>query len=390
AVAEGKTLDEVKKAVDIPMWKQWTGKDQMVPDNIQHVYQELTRGPLNWLGDPGVTGPAIVAIPMEKGKERPKLKFLAGTLAPDVAAGIRQLAPNVEIVTATSKAEALKLAPQVHGTIGSFVSAEFLREAKDLRWVQQFSAGVEQITFIPELQGNDKVVLTNMKRMYGPPIADHVMAMLLSLVRSLPHYQDLMKKGAWGKGADAPFQGELQGKTMLVVGLGGNGAETAKRARAFGMTVVATDPREMAVPIYVSRLEKPDKLAALLPSADVVVLAAPLTPETTGLFGSAQFSLMKKGSFFINIARGKEVDHEAMVQAIRSGTLQGVGLDVTEPEPLPAHHALWKLPNVIVTPHVSGQSPGTNGRTKALFLENMRRFAAGEPLVNVVDKKSGY
>ncbi|HXX93058.1 MAG TPA: D-2-hydroxyacid dehydrogenase, partial [Planctomycetota bacterium] len=273
---------------------------------------------------------------------------------------------------------------------GNFITPEFLREAKNLRWIQQFSAGVEQITFLPELQHNDRVVLTNMKRMFAPPIADHVMAMLLSMVRSLPHYEGLMKDGTWGKGQDAPFQGELQGRTLLVVGLGGNGSETARRAHAFGMKVLAIDPREIAVPSYVLRLEKPEKLSALLPAADVVVLASPLTPETQSLIGTAQFALMKDGAFFINIARGKEVDTAALVGALQSRKLRGAGLDVTDPEPLPADHALWKMPNVIITPHVSGQSAGTRGRTRHLFLENLRRFSNGEPLVNVVDKKIGY
>jgi phosphoglycerate dehydrogenase-like enzyme len=274
--------------------------------------------------------------------------------------------------------------------MGSFVTPEFLKAAKQLRWVQQFSAGVEQVTFIPELQANDRIVLTNMRTLFAPPIADHVMGMLISLTRSLPHYENLMKEGKWTKGDLAPFQGELLGKTMLVVGLGGNGIETAKRAHGFGMRVIATDPKDMACPAFVSLLEKPDKLDAMLPAADVVVLAAPLTPDTTALIGTDRFNRMKDGAFFVNIARGKMVDTAALVAAIQSKKLQGVGLDVTEPEPLPADHALWKFPNVIVTPHVSGQSPGTRLRMKHFFMENLKRFSSGEPLINVVDKKAGY
>jgi phosphoglycerate dehydrogenase-like enzyme/glyoxylase-like metal-dependent hydrolase (beta-lactamase superfamily II) len=389
-IGDGKSLEEVKKAVDIPLWKQWTGKTEMSSENIAQVYMELARGPLSWDGDPGRTAPAVISVPMEKGAEKPKLKFLSSGLSPEDLAGARQVAPNVEILVAKSKEEALRLAPEVHGAAGNFITAEFLREAKNLRWIQQFSAGVEQITFLPELQKNDQIVLTNMRRMFAPPIADHVMAMLLSLVRSLPHYEGLMKEGTWGKGQDAPYQGELQGRTMLVVGLGGNGSETAKRAHAFGMRVLAIDPRDIAVPTFVLRLDKPDRLSAVLPAADVVVLASPLTPETQGLIGSAQFSLMKDGVFFINIARGKEVDTSSLVQALQSGKVRGAGLDVTDPEPLPPQHPLWKLPNVIVTPHVSGQSPGTRARTRQLFLENLRRFSSGEPMVNVVDKKVGY
>jgi phosphoglycerate dehydrogenase-like enzyme/glyoxylase-like metal-dependent hydrolase (beta-lactamase superfamily II) len=387
----GKTLDEAKAEADVPMWKRWTGETKMSAENVSHVYRELTRGPLNWAtGDLNQPGRAAIAIAVEAGKEAPKLKFLLGAATPQERSAFKQVAPNVEILVAKDKEEALRLAPEVHGCAGNFISADFVRAAKNLRWVQQFSAGVEQIAFIPEFQANEQIVLTNMKTMFAPPIADHVMGMLLSLYRSLPHYQDLMKAGSWGKGEEAPFQGELLGKTMLVVGLGGNGGETARRAHAFGMRVLATDPKDMAVPVFVARLEKPDKLDALLPAADVVVLAAPLTPETQALFGANRFALMKEGAVLINIARGKMLDTGALLAALQSKRLRGAGLDVTDPEPLPPEHALWKLPNVIVTPHVSGQSPGTKLRVRQLFLENLKRFAAGEPLLNVVDKKAGY
>jgi phosphoglycerate dehydrogenase-like enzyme/glyoxylase-like metal-dependent hydrolase (beta-lactamase superfamily II) len=388
---DGKTLEEVRAAADVPMWKQWTGEKKMSDENITHIYRELTRGPLNWAtGDLGQPGRAPVAIRMEAGRAPPKLKFLLGSITPEDRAALEQVAPNVEIVLAKDKEEALRLAPEVHGCAGNFASPEFLRAARNLRWVQQFSAGVEQVAFVPELQSNDQIVLTNMKTMFAPPIADHVMGMLLSLYRSLPHYQDLMKEGKWGKGEQSPFQSELLGKTMLVVGLGGNGGETARRAHAFGMRVIATDPKDMAVPAFVSRLEKPERLNALLPAADVVVLAAPLTPDTQALFGTERFALLKDGAVLINIARGKMVDTNALVAALQSRKLRGAGLDVTEPEPLPSDHALWKLPNVILTPHVSGQSPGTRARTRQLFIENMKRFANGEGLVNAVDKKAGY
>jgi phosphoglycerate dehydrogenase-like enzyme/glyoxylase-like metal-dependent hydrolase (beta-lactamase superfamily II) len=389
-LAQGKTLEQIKADVDVPMWKQWTGEQKMSLENIASVYRDLTRGPLNWAtGDLDFGKRTPIAIPMEKGKGVP-LKFLISSITPEDRAALEQVAPNVEIVLAKDKEEALRLAPEVDACAGTFVSPEFIRAAKKLRWVQQFSAGVEQVVGVPELQSDDRIVLTNMKTMFGPPIADHVMGMLLSLHRSLPHYQGLMKDGTWGKGEQAPFQGELLGKTMLVVGLGGNGAETARRAHAFGMRVFATDPKDMAVPAFVARLEKPDKLNMLLPAADVVVLAAPLTPDTQALFGAERFALMKDGAFLINIARGKMVDTNALAAALQSKKLRGAGLDVTEPEPLPSDHALWKMPNVIVTPHVSGQSPGTRARTRQLFIENVRRFASGEGLLNAVDKRAGY
>jgi phosphoglycerate dehydrogenase-like enzyme/glyoxylase-like metal-dependent hydrolase (beta-lactamase superfamily II) len=390
-LAQGKTLEEVKASADVPMWKRWTGETKMNLENVSSVYRDLTRGPLNWAsGDPSQPGRGPVAIRMEPGKAPLKLKFLIGSVTPEDRAALEQVAPNVEIVIAKDREEALRLAPVIDACAGDFVSPEFVRAAKKLRWVQQFSAGVEQVVFVPELQSDDRIVLTNMRTMFAPPIADHVMGMLLSLSRSLPHYQDLMKEGKWGKGEQAPFQGELLGKTMLVVGLGGNGSETARRAHAFGMRVLATDPKELAVPAYVSRLEKPDKLDAMLPAADVVVLAAPLTPNTQGLFGAERLARMKEGAFLINIARGKMLDTNALAAALQSKKLRGAGLDVTEPEPLPSDHALWKMPNVILTPHVSGQSPGTGGRTRQLFIENVKRFGSGEGLLNAVDKKAGY
>lgn len=390
-VRQGKSREEVRQAADVPMWKKWTGEQKMSEENVSHVYREITRGALNWAtGDVNQPGRSAIAIPIEKGTDLPKLRYLIGAVSPEDRLAFEQVAPNVELVIARDKEEALRLAPDVQGCSGNFVSPEFLRAAKNLRWVQQFSAGVEQIVFLPELRDNDQVVLTNMRTLFAPPIADHVMGMLLGFFRSLPHYHDLMKEGKWSKGDQAPFQGELQGKTMLVVGLGGNGTETAKRAHAFGLRVMATDAKDMACPSYVSRLEKPDKLNALLPAADVVVLAAPLTPETQALFGTDRFALMKEGSVLINIARGKMVDTEALVAALGSRKLRAVGLDVTDPEPLPPDHPLWKMANVLITPHVSGQSPGTRARMRGFFLENMQRFASGQPLLNVVDKKAGY
>jgi phosphoglycerate dehydrogenase-like enzyme len=128
----------------------------------------------------------------------------------------------------------------------------------------------------------------------------------------------------------------------------------------------------------------------MLPEADVVAIAVPLTSETEKLFNAAAFAAMKRGSYLINISRGKVVDTEALVAALKSGQLAGACLDVTEPEPLPAGHALWSVPNVIITPHVAGESEVTDQRSSALLRENMRRFGAGEPLLNVVDKVAGY
>jgi phosphoglycerate dehydrogenase-like enzyme len=183
---------------------------------------------------------------------------------------------------------------------------------------------------------------------------------------------------------------ELQGKTMLVVGLGGIGTQISRRAHAFGMRVLAIDPKDLERPDFVFSLDKPAKLMELLPMADVVVLACPLTPETRGLIGEAQFKVMKPTAYLINIARGGLVQTDALVKALKNKQLAGAGLDVTDPEPLPDEHPLWKMANVVISPHVGGQSDARADRQWRLWRENVRRFVAGEPLLCVVDKKKGY
>ena len=177
---------------------------------------------------------------------------------------------------------------------------------------------------------------------------------------------------------------------MLVVGLGGIGTEIAQRANGFGMKVIGTRRSDRPSPDYVKRVGKPKDLLAMLPEADVVVLAVPLTDETKNMLNTAAFDAMKTGAYLINIARGKVVNTDALLKALKSGRLAGACLDVTDPEPLPANHELWKQANVIITPHIASRSEVTNKRRSALLVENMRRFGAGEPLLNVVDKKAGY
>jgi phosphoglycerate dehydrogenase-like enzyme len=228
------------------------------------------------------------------------------------------------------------------------------------------------------------------------------MALLLALTRGLapamhpPYLQpdppkaiDLNKKWNGWKAGVKPQ--ELRGKSVLIVGLGGIGMEIAKRAHGFGMQITGIDPNEKIVrPPFVFSLDRPANLMAQLPKADVVVIACPLTKETKGLMGKAQFAAMKPTAYFINIARGGIVRTVDLVEALRSKRIAGAGLDVTDPEPLPDNHDLWKLPNVVISPHIGGQSPEARERQWQLYRENVRRFAAGEPLLCVVDKGKGY
>jgi phosphoglycerate dehydrogenase-like enzyme len=183
---------------------------------------------------------------------------------------------------------------------------------------------------------------------------------------------------------------ELTGRTVLVVGLGGIGTEVARRAHGIGMRVIATRNSSREGPDFVAKVGLSDELLALAAEADVVVNATPLTPATTGIFNHAFFSAMKPGGYFINIARGRSVITDDLVSALRSKQLAGAGLDVTEPEPLPKDSPLWQMNNVIITPHVASTSGVQRDRYVILVTENLRRYVAGEPLLNVVDIERGY
>jgi len=174
------------------------------------------------------------------------------------------------------------------------------------------------------------------------------------------------------------------------VGVGGIGSQIAQRANAFGMTVIGVDPKDMPLNPYISRMVYPDQIDNVLPLADVVFISAPHTPQSEGMIGPREFELMKKGAYFIAVSRGKVYNTDALVKALDSRRLAGAGLDVTNPEPLPKGHALWKFNNVVITPHIAGQSDNVNARQMELFRENIAHFVNGQPLVNVVDKQKGY
>jgi phosphoglycerate dehydrogenase-like enzyme len=215
------------------------------------------------------------------------------------------------------------------------------------------------------------------------------MAYLSDFTRDLRHFLKAQESRKWPARRPGVVLDELAGKTMLVIGLGGIGSEIARRAFGFGIRAIATDPKVLERPLFVDELHRPDRLRELLPRADVVVSAVPLTKATRGMIGAEEFGMMKRGVILINVSRGKVVNTDALVAALDSGRVAAAGLDVTDPEPLPDGHPLWSR-NVIITPHTAGQSPGGERRRRDVFRENLRRFAAGESLLNVVDKKAGY
>lgn len=337
----------------------------------------------------GSTRNARVAIERSPGDA--PLCYFARELGAAELAELARAAPGVRIVAGLSREEALARAAEAHGADARYATADFLRAATSLAWVQASSAGVDRYASIPELWGSDRIVLTNLRGVHGPAIADHAFAMLLALTRDLPHHLEGRASGRWSRdGSGVLTPTALAGRTMLVVGLGGIGTEIARRADGFGMRVLATRRGDAPAPAFVERVGKPGDLIRLLPEADVVAIAVPLTPETENLFDARAFEALKPGAYLINIARGRVVDTQALVDALRSKKLAGACLDVTDPEPLPPGHALWSFPNVVITPHVAADAALTEERADALVRENLRRFGAGEPLLNVVDKRAGY
>jgi len=311
-------------------------------------------------------------------------KIVVTGMGPDAVRQIREAAGDATVVAADSARLAAEVvdAEAIIGTI----TPELFKAAPKLRWVQVYSAGVERYHF-SELINSD-VVLTNCKIIQGPNIADHALGLLLALTRDLYRIIPKRTNEEWDRGEYRPI--ELRGKTAVIVGVGGIGMQIAQRAHAFDMKVIGVDPKDIPLSYFIERTVRPDRLDSVLPEADVVFMAAPLTTESQGMMSRRQFGLMKKGSYFIAVSRGRTYDTDALVEALDSAVLAGAGLDVTNPEPLTKGHPLWKRQNVIITPHIAGQSDGVQGRRLALILENTARFRRGEPLLNVVDKKKGY
>jgi Phosphoglycerate dehydrogenase and related dehydrogenases len=260
--------------------------------------------------------------------------------------------------------------------------------AKKLKWVQVNSAGVENYLAIPELK-NSPIALTNMKIIQGIEIADHAFALLLGLTRRIDLAMEWKRTQTWNGAQFRPLY-ELRGKTAVIVGVGGIGTQIAVRAKAFGMTVIGVDLKDLPITPYLDRTVYPDRLDEVLPEADVVFVAVPHTPDSEKMFGAPQFAKMKQGAFFICVSRGKIYDAMVLVDALKSGHLAGAGVDVTDPEPLPQDHPLWTTDRVIITPHIAGRSDAEGPRYHEIYKENLRRFAHGEPLLHQVDKQKGY
>lgn len=323
------------------------------------------------------------------GWKKPERIVVWTPFGPQLIDQLQAVAPGVELVPVTNTEEAAAAVPGSQAVIG-FCNSTVLNKADRLHWVQVFFAGVENCVSLPGMQAG--IVLTNGQRLSSPTIADHTIALTYALVRSIDTFHSNQAAGDWNRSASNSLRGfgELPGRTMLVVGLGGIGTQVAQRAHALGMRVLATRGSRREGPDFVEYVGLSDEAIKLATEADVVVNAAPLTDSTRGMFNQSFFKAMKPSAYFISVGRGQSTVTADLLSALEKGEIAGAGLDVTDPEPLPQDHPLWTTPRVIITPHVAASSAETRQRVQALVTENLRRYVAGEPLLSVVDIQRGY
>jgi len=320
--------------------------------------------------------PTLLMLPPQEPKTR------------DWAARVKAAVPALEVVVAEDDASARAAIGGADCAFGT-LAPELLAQATRLTWLQAPQAAPPAGYYYAALVQHP-VVVTNFREIYNDHIGAHIMAFVLAFARDFHRYLPQQARREWKPAPLDTGVVHLPQATAVIVGVGGIGAEAARLADAFGMTVLGVDARRKEPPPGVAELHPPAALDALVPRADFVILTVPHTPATEGFMDRKRFQRMKRTAFFINIGRGKTTRLDDLVAALRAGEIAGAGLDVFEQEPLPADHPLWTLPGVIITPHTAGFGPYLDERRYEILLDNCRRFIAGQPLRNVVDKSSWF
>ena len=304
------------------------------------------------------------------------------------ALAVAQAAPGLRVRIAPDRAAALQLLPQAEAAFGT-LDAGLLAAAGKLQWLQAPMAAPPAGFFFPELVAHP-VQVTNFRGIYNDHVATHAVAMLLALARGLPTYMRQQTRGEWIRHLADKDILHLPQSTVLVVGVGGIGAEIGRMVSAFGAKVIGIDPRRADLPVGFAAIFPPQELDRLLALADAVILTLPHTPESEGLIDAARLALMRPHGLLVNIGRGATVRLDAVLAALRQQRLGGVALDVFEEEPLPPDHPLWQEPRALLTPHVAVVGPYIVERRLAVLCDNAQRFESGRPLLNVVDKALWY
>ncbi|MBI4476293.1 MAG: D-2-hydroxyacid dehydrogenase [Acidobacteria bacterium] len=304
---------------------------------------------------------------------------------------LRRRFPRHTFVQVLNDTDLVREIAEADVLFGSQLSPAALSAARRLRWVQSSAAGIRALLF-PEFVRSD-ITLTNTRGLQSPFIAEHIMALALALARKIHTSVRRQVDHVWAQqeiSADPPSR-SLRGRVMGIVGLGDIGSRLARLAAGFEMRVLGVRRRpNQPKPAGVDEVYGPDRLDDLLTASDIVAITAAHTDETRGLIGARELGLMKRDAVLINVARGKIVNEQDLVNALESGTIGGAGLDVFVSEPLPASSPLWDLPNVVITPHTSGFNSEYWPNLINFFADNLGRFERGEPLRNVVDKRAGY
>ena len=317
------------------------------------------------------------------------LAFEADTLSADQVAQVKETAPGDASVVITRDSDEIQAMLDDIEVAAGWFPADLLPQASSLRWLQQWSAGADWLLRHPKAAKAD-FVLTSTSGIHAIQITEHIFAFLLALARELPQALEAQRHRRWIPQDEHNRLFELARKTMLLIGVGAIGERTAQVATALGMHVLGVRRDPTVGARGVETMFGPDDLLDLLPQADFVIVTVPLTEETRGMIAERELRAMKPRSFIVNVGRGGTIKEEALIEALREGSIAGAGLDVFETEPLPSDSALWGFDNVIITSHYAGITPHYHGRALAVFLENLERYVAGKPLRNVVDKELGY
>ena len=309
-----------------------------------------------------------------------------GESAAEFLAGIEAVAGDAEVVLFEPFGPELDLIADADVFIG-FCRPRILNQLENLRWIHTYLVGVDRCLSDPGVRKMD-FIMSNNQRVSGPSIAELAITMTLMLSRKLHYYQEQQDQQRWARTAE--LSTDLSGKTLLILGLGGIGTETARRASALGMRVIATRNSSRKGPEFVDKVGLADEMYEFAGEADFVVNALPLTDKTNGVIDRRFFDALRPGAYYISVGRGKTTVTDDLVAALNDGTLAGAGLDVTDPEPLPSDHPLWVAKNVVITPHIAGRNFDSVQRTLIIARENLRRYVLGEKLLSVVDVERGY
>lgn len=315
------------------------------------------------------------------------MKILAtARLTGPVRERLREVAPQAEILTGADLEARPELVEEIEVVYGG-LRRELWPRARRVCWLQTSGAGVNGL-LTPELV-ESAVVVTNASGIHAEPISEHMFGLLLFHTRRLGQSWDQQREHVWNSRPLSDSVTMLAGRTLGVLGVGGIGGWSARIGAAIGMRVLGL--RRGGSPCeHVERMYTPEERHDFFAACDVVMNSLPLTPATRRFMGPAEFEVIRPGAIVINTGRGATIDTDALVAALREGRVGAALLDVTDPEPLPADHPLWSMENVVITAHYSGSHPGYDDRAGAIFVENLRCYVAGEPLVNVVDKREGY